>query len=68
MGDASYKFVVMYEPGKTNIADPLSRLLGETETQLDTEYRTEEYVRWIVSHAEPKALKTGEIAINGRNQ
>lgn len=54
----SYKFKVIYKPGKTNIADPLSRLLKSIQTESNG---TEEYIRWIMSHAEPKAIKLDEI-------
>lgn len=57
----SYKFKVIYKPGKTNIADPLSRLLEPiNEVPVDKNY-TEQYINWIVSHAEPKAIKLHEI-------
>lgn len=57
----SYKFKVIYKPGKSNIADPLSRLLKESAEQPDANNATEEYVEWIVSYAEPKAIKNEEI-------
>lgn len=56
----SYKYKVIYKPGKTNIADPLSRLLQETSLALNT--RSNEYVSWILSHIEPKAIKLEEIS------
>lgn len=57
----SYKFTVIYKPGKTNIADPLSRLLIDTNEKADTTNKTEEYIRWIMSYAEPKAITLLEI-------
>lgn len=57
----SYKFKVIYKPGKTNIADPLSRLLKSAGSQKEPNNDTEEYIQWIVSYAEPKAIKTNEI-------
>lgn len=57
----SYKFQVIYKPGKTNIADPLSRLLRKVSEQSGTSDGTEEYIQWIVSYAEPKAITIGEI-------
>lgn len=57
----SYKFNVIYKPGKTNIADPLSRLIKSTEVKADTNNTTEKYIRWILSYAEPKAIKLDEI-------
>lgn len=57
----SYKFKVIFKPGKTNIADPLSRLLKQIDTQTNASEEIEEYIRWIVSYAEPKAIKIDEI-------
>lgn len=57
----SYKFTVIYKPGKQNIADPLSRLLSQIKKPLDNHNATEAYIQWIVSHAEPKAIKLAEI-------
>lgn len=59
----SYKFKVIYKPGKINIADPLSRLLEDAGVQLNQSNETEEYIKWIVTHAEPKALKIDEIGL-----
>lgn len=52
---------VIFKPGKTNIADPLSRLLKQIDTQTNASEEIEEYIRWIVSYAEPKAIKIDEI-------
>lgn len=60
----SYKFTVMYKPGKMNIADPLSRLIKETNVQNDVNNTTENYIRWILSYSEPKAIKLNEIEEN----
>lgn len=57
----SYKFKVIYKPGKTNIADPLSRLLNENNEQSSINTKTEEYIKWIMSYAEPKAISLTEI-------
>ncbi|XP_055309417.1 uncharacterized protein K02A2.6-like [Sitodiplosis mosellana] len=57
----SYKFKVIYKLGKTNIADPLSRLLKQMNIPSDSD-DTEQYIRWIVAYAEPKAIKLGEIS------
>lgn len=57
----SYKFKVIYKPGKSNIADPLSRLLKESNEQPNSSKVTEEYIKWIVSYAEPNAIKNDEI-------
>ncbi|XP_055306964.1 uncharacterized protein K02A2.6-like [Sitodiplosis mosellana] len=59
----SYKFKVIYKPGKTNIADPLSRLLRQMNIPaIRDSDETEQYIRWIVAHAEPKAIKLDEIS------
>ncbi|XP_055839723.1 uncharacterized protein K02A2.6-like [Episyrphus balteatus] len=57
----SYKFRVIYKPGKSNIADPLSRLIKQVHMKLDESTDTEEYIKWIMSYAEPKAIKLKEI-------
>lgn len=57
----SYKFKVVYKPGKTNIADPLSRLFKQVGAPLKATNDTEKYIHWIVSFAEPKAIKIDEI-------
>ncbi|XP_055307067.1 uncharacterized protein K02A2.6-like [Sitodiplosis mosellana] len=57
----SYKYKVVYKPGKTNIADPLSRLIQETSPQPAVSTKSNEYVAWILSYAEPKAIKLQEI-------
>lgn len=58
----SYKYVVIYKPGKSNIADPLSRLIQETSTKPVTKSKSNEYVAWILSYAEPKAINLQEIS------
>lgn len=58
----SYKYKVIYKPGKSNIADPLSRLacpVSAVEENLCSQ--ATEYVNWIVAKAEPKAVKINEI-------
>lgn len=56
-----YKFKVLYKPGKSNITDPLSRLLTVTTTPSETSLNVEHYINWIVTHSEPKAIKLEEI-------
>lgn len=63
----SYKFTVVYIPGKTNIADPLSRLIKQTNGSIDINNRTEQYIQWILSYAEPKAIKLDEIEEQSAN-
>lgn len=50
----SYRYKVIYRPGKLNISDPLSRLLADCE---NTETNSDDYVNFIISFAEPKAVK-----------
>lgn len=54
----SFDFKVVYKPGKSNIADPLSRLckIGGS-----TPYNNEDYVQQIVEYARPKAVTLSEI-------
>lgn len=57
----SYKFKVIYKPGKSNIADPLSRLIEQTNAAIDADNPTEQYIRWILSYSELKAISLEEI-------
>lgn len=57
----AYKFTVVYKPGKTNIADPLSRLIPTDTTATNKTSATEQYIQWILTYAEPKAIKLQEI-------
>ncbi|XP_058456465.1 uncharacterized protein K02A2.6-like [Malaya genurostris] len=58
----AYKGKVIYRPGKTNIADPLSRLaVTSNEVSKAFEEYTEHYVNWVAANAAPVALKMGEI-------
>lgn len=65
----SYKGTVIYKSGKSNIADPLSRLVaglsGETASFDEC---TENYVNWVVANAEPKAMKLCEIVKDSVNR
>ncbi|XP_055633424.1 uncharacterized protein K02A2.6-like [Toxorhynchites rutilus septentrionalis] len=58
----SYKGKVIYRPGKTNIADPLSRLAVTSEVKgKDFDEYAEHYVHWVVSNAVPFAIKITEV-------
>ncbi|XP_055306981.1 uncharacterized protein K02A2.6-like [Sitodiplosis mosellana] len=57
----SYKYKVIFKPGKNNIADPLSRLVVTDEPETSFDYGTEEYVNHIVALAVPTAIKLEEI-------
>lgn len=59
----SYKFKTIFKPGKTNIADPLSRLIPETAVEVNAmNDDSEAYINWIVMHSIPKAIKSEQIA------
>lgn len=64
----SYSYKTVFKPGKTNIADPLSRLIpeatGKTNTVSDDD---ETYINWIVMHSTPKAIKTEHITSESLN-
>lgn len=57
----SYKFNVVYKPGKNNIADPLSRLVTSNEPSPCFDANTEHHVNAITTLAAPNALQLGEI-------
>lgn len=58
----SYKYKVIYRSGKSNIADPLSRLVvTDQENPEPFDERAEHYVHWVVSNATPIAMKLSEI-------
>nr|XP_049699503.1 uncharacterized protein LOC110376634 [Helicoverpa armigera] len=53
----SYKYNVIYRPGKNNIADPLSRLC----TFKHDETKQKDYVQDIIDHARPIAVSLKDI-------
>ena len=53
----SYKYKVVYRPGKTNIADALSRLNGAKKV-VETDY---DFVRSVVENAVPLALTARKV-------
>ncbi|XP_046748852.1 uncharacterized protein K02A2.6-like [Diprion similis] len=55
-----YKYQVRYKPGKSNIADPLSRLLDTTK-QEPRESTADHITRGIIEAAVPKAMDYEEI-------
>lgn len=58
----AYKAKVVYRPGKSNIADPLSRLaITSNTTGVTFDECVEHYVHWVASNAMPVALKLTEI-------
>lgn len=56
----SYNYKVIYKPGKTNIADPLSRLCTSTAVYL-SHFESEHHVNQIVEYACPVALSLKSI-------
>lgn len=58
----AYKGTVIYKPGKSNIADPRSRLaITANATGMTFDDCAEHYVQWVASNAKPVALKLTEI-------
>lgn len=58
----TYECKVIYRPGKSNIADPLSRLVVMTANEgKPLDELTECYVHWVVTNASPVAIKLIEI-------
>lgn len=56
-----YNFKVVHVAGKHNIADSLSRLMGETALRGKHAHEAEEYVRFVAVNATPLALTTREV-------
>jgi transposase InsO family protein len=56
----SYDYVVQYQPGKTNIADPLSRLSCKS-AGVNSQNVAEEYVRFVAQEAVPKAMTARQV-------
>lgn len=61
LGLQSYDFKVVYSPGKSNIADLLSRLLPKDAKVTAHQHEAEEYVRFFTINATPKAFTSQEI-------
>ncbi|XP_047991724.1 uncharacterized protein K02A2.6-like isoform X2 [Leguminivora glycinivorella] len=55
----SYKFKVIYRPGKNNIADPLSRL---NDNNLSSGEPIEHHIQQIVEYIRPRAISLNEVA------
>ena len=56
-----YKFKVMYEPGPSDIADLLSRLVGNLKTTSSHLAEAEEYVRFVAINATPCVMTAQEV-------
>lgn len=59
----SYKYKVIYKPGKTNIADPLSRLCKHSNPLFEGEH---DHVHQIIEQSRPRALAMDAIAEDSR--
>lgn len=57
----TYKYNIKYKPGKTNIADPLSRLCKYSEYSAN---KNDEHVHHIVENARPKAVSMADIEMH----
>lgn len=63
-----FKYKIIYESGKSNIADPLSRLLraGNISEREKSKCEDELYIAWIAKESVPKAMSIEEIEIESR--
>lgn len=63
-----FKYKIMYESGKSNIADPLSRLLraGNISKREKSKCEDELYIAWIAKESVLKAMSIEEIEIEPR--
>ena len=55
-----YEFRVVYAPGQSNVANPLSRLLSQNEPT-NTQHGAEEYGRFAAISATAASLTTREV-------
>ncbi|ELT92422.1 hypothetical protein CAPTEDRAFT_38651, partial [Capitella teleta] len=56
-----YTFRVIYRPGKTNIADALSRLIPKNEGKSVQAGDVEDYVYWVANQSLPIAITLEEV-------
>ena len=56
-----FKFKVKYEPGPSNMADPLVRLVANLITSSSHSTEAEEYVRFVAINATPFPMTTREV-------
>lgn len=57
----AYKYRVIHKPGKSNIADPLSRLLPNCSTNDSFDREEERCLQVLLETATPVALKLGDV-------
>ena len=58
----SYSYVVIYQPGKSNIADPLSRMCVESRAADESfDEATEIYVQYVANSARPIAISMRKL-------
>lgn len=57
----TFQFKVIYKPGKSNIADPFSRLLREEDDEPPFDEEAEQYINRLVEAAVPSALSIREV-------
>ena len=63
----SYSYKVIYQPGKSNIADPLSRMCVDNEAAKESfDEATEIYVQFIVKSARPIAIPMKTIEVESK--
>lgn len=62
-----YDVRVVYAPGQSNVANPLSRLLSQNELTKN-QHGAEEYVRFVAISATPAALTTREVEASAVNE
>ena len=57
-----YKFKVKYEPGPSNIADPLSRLVGNLKSSSSHSAEADEYVTFVPQEVEEASAIDEELS------
>ena len=62
-----FEFTVVYEKGKTNVADPLSRMSAVDENPDSFDEESEHYIRWVSDEKVPKAVTLTEIKTSSEN-
>jgi hypothetical protein len=63
----SYDYEVIYRPGKTNIADPFSRLCQSKPENESFDEISEAWIRQVTEVSRPRAIKMSELEEESRN-